>query len=393
MLSDVLGKLSVTLPIQIEKQLSRLGITSKATVYSSSAVPNIVVKRARIPEMEALKSTLHTFIQPLRENLKTVVFFCLQRSDLFFRYTRHFMKENQVACQQRQITFQSLKPLMRDVNYNVIGHASDAVESTLVLIDKIFLGTAMYKEVTLNSCIDLFKDVNLEFELSLLAEFAKFSKNLGSENTYANLDRLYYLQSFFELDAVLKFFPVISDVLTIFHLDACSTSDEYSILRTTAAAMRNKGDLTLNQANDTLLDVKRALQLKSESDLTRFKLFEAVKRCTHYYRFAEKSNFTGPKGWELFIAQYRIVAPQVQHEDFNQAILHHLYGSYKYIAPFFHKETTFSDLMNAVMKLDNLQIGIDHLITVSQNIELIKLWFSNAEVNQRYHYYASPKYE
>ena len=339
--------------------------------------------------MEALKSTLHTFIQPLRENLKTVVFFCLQRSDLFFRYTQHFMKENQVACQQRQITFQSLRPLMRDVNYNVIGHASDAVESTLVLIDKIFLGTAMYKEVTLNSCIDLFKDVNLEFELSLLAEFAKFSKNLGSENTYANLDRLYYLQSFFELDAVLKFLPVINDVLTLFHLDACSSSFEYGILRTTAAAMQNKGDLTLNQANNTLVDVKSALQLKSGSDLTRFKLFEAVKRCTHYYRFAEKSNFTGPKGWELFIAQYRIVAPQVQHEDFNQALLHHLYGSYKYIAPFFHKETTFSDLMNAVLKLDNLERGIDHLITVARNIELIKLWFSNAEVNQRYHYYSN----
>ena len=261
-----------------------------------------------------------------------------------------------------------------------IAYAADAIKHTLALLHDMFLGSATFNSVTLNGAVDLSNTNQVDYELQLLADFATSDLCHDLLQAPADLDGLYGLRCFVELDAINKYISTINEVLKNFKLDRCLASDEHKLLKVTADAMKKKEKMTLKYASDKLAKLKSALHLKSQSDLTWLRLFEPVKRCTPFYQFAEQCNFTGPNGRELFLAQYRIVAPQVQHEEYNQAILHHLYGAYSYIALFFDKEVSFQDLMSAVMQMPDIDKGIENLKIVSEKFSLIKLWFSNVEV-------------
>ena len=139
--------------------------------------------------------------------------------------------------------------------------------------------------------------------------------------------------------------------------------------------------MTLIQVKGLLAGVKQILCLKGDADLSCFKLFQAVERNAPFYRFAERMGFTGPNGRESFRSQYRMVLANLQHEEYNQAILHHLYGSYKYIMPFFDKEIEFKQLIEKIVQLPNINMGINHLEQVAANIEMIKVWFGTVEVS------------
>ena len=374
----------MTLPSDTEKKIAKLVIFSSMLVYQPLPASSKfeLHKKASIPELNDLLTNLRAFVQPLADNLKTVGFFHVQNSKLFFNYTSHFMatimEKQPVSPSQRWTT---TRILPRDYHSKNIEYAADSVKSTLALLNSMFMGTATRDEVTLNGVINLSDTETVKSELNLFADFA--SSDL-SQNLFGTFYGLKGLLCFAELDAINKYISTITDVLRQFELQTCLESEEYNVLKEAATVLTDKGSMTLNLASQTLQKLKHALHLDPESqssDLTRFRLFESVQRCAHFYHFAEKSNFTGPTGKRSFIDQYRIVAAQVQHEDLNQAILHHLYGSYDYIAPFFDKLVTFSHLMAAIMNLSNLDKGIEHLETVSRNIVLIKMWFRKVEVS------------
>ena len=357
------------MPTDIEAELQKYIVfpdraRSTASVQFDVTI-NLNAKLARIPVARSLLSKLLTFIQPLTENLKIIVFFHLKESKHFFIYLHHFIEVKRAQAGYRR---------------DEIAHAADAIKHTLALLHDMFLGSATFNGVTLNGAVDLSNTNQVDYELQLLADFATSDLCRDLLQAPADLDGMYGLRCFVELEAINKYISTITGVLNDFKLRRCLHSDEYKLLTVTANAMEDKGKMTLKYASDKLNKLKTALHLKSQSDFTRLRLFEPVKRCTPFYQFAEQSNFTGPKGRELFLAQYRIVAPQVQHEEYNQAILHHLYGAYSYIALFFDKEVSFQDLMSAVMQLPDMDKGIENLKIVSEKFSLIKLWFSNVEV-------------
>ena len=78
-----------------------------------------------------------------------------------------------------------------------------------------------------------------------------------------------------------------------------------------------------------------------------------------------------------------MVAAQLQHEEYNQAVLHHLYGSYKYISPFFDREwpCILNSLLKRLCSYLTLNMGVKHLEQVAANIVMIKVWFENVEVS------------
>ena len=358
------------MPADIEAELQKYIVfpdrTRSTALAQFDVTINLNAKLARIPVARSLLSKLLTFIQPLTENLKIVVFFHLKESKHFFMYLHHFIEK--------------VKHAQAGYRRDEIAYAADAIKHTLALLHDMFLGSATFNSVTLNGAVDLSNTNQVDYELQLLADFATSDLCHDLLQAPADLDGLYGLRCFVELDAINKYISTINEVLKNFKLDRCLASDEHKLLKVTADAMKKKEKMTLKYASDKLAKLKSALHLKSQSDLTRLRLFEPVKRCTPFYQFAEQSNFTGPKGRELFLAQYRIVAPQVQHEEYNQAILHHLYGAYSYIALFFDKEVSFQDLMSAVMQMPDIDKGIENLKIVSEKFSLIKLWFSNVEV-------------
>ena len=81
----------------------------------------------------------------------------------------------------------------------------------------------------------------------------------------------------------------------------------------------------------------------------------------------------------MFQQQYQLITAQLQHDEYDETVLNHLYAAFKIIEPFMDTHQSFQQLMSKVTSLD-VTNGLKQLQTVNTNINLIQLWFSRAEV-------------
>ena len=83
----------------------------------------------------------------------------------------------------------------------------------------------------------------------------------------------------------------------------------------------------------------------------------------------------------MFQQQYQLITAQLQHEEYNETVLNHLYAAFMFIKPFMDTHQNFHQLMSQVTSLD-VTNGLKQLETVNTNITLIQLWFSRAGVSR-----------
>ena len=138
----------------------------------------------------------------------------------------------------------------------------------------------------------------------------------------------------------------------------------------------NHGKVTPLEASKMMERVKKNLCLGSEAYR---ELFTAVGDSDAFYEFVHEKQFMGEKGQAVFRQQYQLITAQLQHEEYNEIVLNHLYGAFKIIEPFMDTHQSFQQLMSHVTSLD-VTNGVKQLQTVNSNITLIQLWFSRAEV-------------
>ena len=144
-------------------------------------------------------------------------------------------------------------------------------------------------------------------------------------------------------------------------------------------------DLEKNRAKLTPLDASKKMERVKEilclhNGAHCLKVFTAVGDSTVFYQFVRDKGFVGEKGQAVFQQQCQLITAQLQHEEYNEAVLNHLYAAFKIIAPFMDRHQSFHQLMSQVTKL-NVTDGLKQLETVNTNITLIRLWFSRAEVS------------
>ena len=377
-LSDILRKLGVSYPAEIQRQIEQLvslpAYSETSAVEGLSSLQQIppikLTEKSNMRSVAQLLTSLLKFINPLSSHLRAIVFLYIYDCKLFFSYTSYYLKKSKAL--NTSVTV-SVKPTLQsdDPNYERISCAAEAASLALCLLQKVIDGSATLNEVFLNDTINL-SPSNIEHELEVLKEF--ISNDIPFDvSTHG-------LKGYIELQAIVTNIPVISDVLKQFGLHNCQKSVQHTLLKDTAERMRNIGTMTLLQAKEKLCEVKETLQLSGKTNLSCFKLFRAVERNAPFYRFAKRMGFTGVNGRDTFLSRYRMVALQLQHEEYNQAVLHHLYGSYKYISPFFDKEVHFEQLIEEIVQLPDISMGVNHLEQVAANIMMIKVWFENAEV-------------
>ena len=138
----------------------------------------------------------------------------------------------------------------------------------------------------------------------------------------------------------------------------------------------SRAKLTLLEASTKMKRMKHLLCQASPSSL---ELFTAVGDSTAFYQFVRDKQFVGEKGQAAFRQQYQLITAQLQHEEYNETVLNHLYAAFKLISPFMDTHQSFYQLMSQVTRLD-VTSGLKQLETVNTNITLIRLWFSRAEV-------------
>ena len=118
-------------------------------------------------------------------------------------------------------------------------------------------------------------------------------------------------------------------------------------------------------------------------------IFSKIADSAEFYQFICEKGFTGENGEARFHQQYQLITAQLQHEEYDEAVLNLLYAAYKLILPFTVKTHAFHSLLTSVKQLltaspgDTAKTTHDCLIqieTVNRNITLIQLWFARAEV-------------
>ena len=100
-----------------------------------------------------------------------------------------------------------------------------------------------------------------------------------------------------------------------------------------------------------------------------------------FYQFVHDKHFVGEKGQALFQQQYQLITAQLQHEEYDETVLNHLYAAFTFIFPFMDTHQNFHQLMSQVTNLD-VTNEMKQLQTVNTNITLIQLWFCRIEVRE-----------
>ena len=131
--------------------------------------------------------------------------------------------------------------------------------------------------------------------------------------------------------------------------------------------------------------IKTSLCLEGVSEYSCLKIFPAVANSAAFYQFIQEKQFAGEKGHALFHQQYQLITAQLQHEEYDDNVLNQLKAAFVFMAPFMDREQSFNKLMTLVTQLDTSH-GLKQLETVNENITLVRLWFSRAEVRSSIHY-------
>ena len=119
-------------------------------------------------------------------------------------------------------------------------------------------------------------------------------------------------------------------------------------------------------------------------------IFSKIADSAEFYQFICEKGFTGENGQARFHQQYQLITAQLQHEEYDEAVLNLLYAAYKLILPFTIKDQSFHSLLGSVKQMltsaspvGAAKVTPDCLMqieTVNRNINLIQLWFSRGEV-------------
>ena len=150
-----------------------------------------------------------------------------------------------------------------------------------------------------------------------------------------------------------------------------------------------KASLTPSSATDKMETVRELLDTKGvvTHDYEYLAIFSKIADSAKFHQFICDKGFTGENGHVRFHQEYQLITAQLQHEEYDEAVLNLFYAAYKLIHPFTVKTQSFHSLLESVKQLltaasptNTAKTICDYIETVNENIHLIRLWFSRAEV-------------
>ena len=315
-------------------------------------------------QLEVMADDIERFLQPMLQALDVLVFFELNPSNLFTHILNKF--KNDVVPKLHTSESVSKEDL------------KNATEEAVSLVWKICQGNATVLEVKLNDSLPL-ECINVEDELRNLSLFAELFAGQFNK-TVQRCEGLYGIPAFLKLLQTYEGIFTIGDICKQFNLLVeCQTDKDLQILVEIAEELNSvdrRQALTMTEAIDKFSMINEKLQIRQNSIEDVLKLFNEVKNSAAFFTFADEQKFTGPSGKSQFIIRHRLVTTLLQHEEYKEVVLDHLFGCFDYVEPFLVKPSSFKELMERIApKLSNIDNGMKQLRTVNRNIALVKLWF------------------
>ena len=412
-LSSLFSKYGVALPPKVQDVISRHVIYPNDHSKKQKLVNVIPPLHSRVFEpgqditlnltqeftlsdLQKLNEELASFLDPFCNSLDMLVFFHLHQSEMF---DKHLLKRLQsiIEPDPSQSTksvmgggFSLVPSIMPSVTFSKSKEKIDkmyegiplrslqaALEGVRDLLMKIVQGTATYSDIIAGGAIKL-ETINTEKEFSTLRTFSE-----TMEMNHGNCEGLDGVKSMLELFQFTQHIQTIDAVFEQYGLENCRSDPTLKELLKIMEELRPEGSRAKLTPLDAIIKmklVKESLCLQDATSYECLNLFPAVANSAAFYQFIRDKQFVGPKGVAHFHEQYQLITAQLQHEEYDENVLNHLRVAFEFISPFMETGIGFSNLMSRVSRLDATH-GLKQLETVNENITLIRLWFSRAEVS------------
>ena len=350
-------------------------------------------KKLTLKDLNRLVDDLLAFLQPILDRMDMLVFFRLHHSDMFDKYLKLFLEKEAKKHVERMnptstlSTFGFSVPRLPSVSLRMAEMESEegmklpilvrSLDQTKELLIKLVEGNATYNEIIAEGKLDL-ENLDIDQEFKILGEFI-----LHLNHTLTSREGLIGVRNMLELFQYTKHIEKIHSVCDQYKLQGCLEDPSLEQLIEIAeelAPEKSRRALTLNNATENMKRVKRLLFGEHQPPIHCLKLFEAVADSAAFYQFIKDKRFGGEHGQAVFTQQYQLITAQLQHEEYDERVLNHLFAAFKFMTPFMNVRQDFKSLMAQVVHLDTSH-GLKQLETVNSNITLIQLWFSRAEVS------------
>ena len=333
-------------------------------------------------DLVEINAKLKEFLKPIDKNLKMLAFFTLENSKIFRSYLeKHKLREEEA---QSQHSFSpSLYSLNSDVTVDLDDQCNISVhlfgkilEFTKESIHDILLGKATYSDIV--SCNEsMSKNYFMNSEVTILQQYVQYFKlseeyHQGCKDVKSMLILFQYSHHIIALCEICKTFETFKNI--------CSDSTLKPFIDI-ANELKTAGSkkLSTTQAKEKLHVVTAILGLSE--NLECIKIFSAILKNKEFYNFLYYHQYFGKEGNERFRQKYDLITAQLQHQDYNDTVLNHLLVAYTLMVPFLNP----SSLKQLIQEIQSFSKGINQLKTVNENLTLILVWFSKAEVSSQYH--------
>lgn len=204
-----------------------------------------------------------------------------------------------------------------------------------------------------------------------------FYQKGGVETT----DFLAQLRDMSNLLDALKLIPGITKVFDTFQMHNCTAHASYQALvrlKLQFSTDEQQDNLTGAEASKRMLEVLTVIQ---PLELQQLELFSVVGSSAEFYAFLKTIE---QQGAGRFQDLHRLITQYMQHEEYNEAVLNQLPRAREYMLPFLDEEQDFDTLLLGVKVMCDRVTALEDfsdLETINLNMNLIKLWFSKAEVS------------
>ena len=329
-------------------------------------------KTATLTVLDSLTDKVKEFVQPIAPYIDLLVYFKLHPNKIFNAY---FQKEVELqSCKDQEgeehVRLQVLK---------------NALEHTVTLMERIMEGAATYGEIVAGGELSVLADGSQKSFVDSSFDVEEEFQNLVRCSQFRNYSTggIHRIKCLLKLLQLPHYVEMINCVCRQYNLNNCQVDADFKKVQEFALKLQIKEErsrITPTDAEIIWEEVEKIFCLHEGASLKCLDIFSKVADSVDFYHFLEEKEFTGQKGEVLFRQQYDLVTAQLQHEEYNEMVLNHLYAAFKFISPFTDPGQTFNCLMSVVTSLDTRE-GLAQLDTVKKNMHLIRLWFSRAEVS------------
>ena len=354
-------------PAKLTLQRNALKVSTYSKFQPPQPISLMLSEGFTLKKMETFIRDLKSFLTPIQDNMNMLIFFSLHESILFSAYVKQELK--------------------MDADLNAFRQALVRAKNILI---QVCQGEAYYSQITANGAVCL-ETLDIQKEFSILFKSEELDKLPGLKTTQGLGD----VRNLVDLMKISTHIRVVRHVCQQYQLEGCLNDDNLIKLTAIAEKLRTeeaKASLTPSSASDKMNTVRELLDTKGvvTHDYEYLAIFSKIADSAEFYQFICEKGFTDENGQARFHQQYQLITAQLQHEEYDEAVLNVLYAAYKLILPFTVKTQSFHSLLVSVNQLLTAASPVgsaktihDYLVqieTVNRNINLIQLWFSRAEV-------------